>query len=189
LSTLSRGDEAVAAANRALEDDPLSPYANTTLGGALVSAGRRTDALSALEEAVDIDADSLYSQFVLGANYGALGRHDEAMKVFEKAVTLTDRGAYYLSWLGWAYGVAGQRDKAERILEELAARSPAEYTQPISLMQVHSGLGDIDAAFECLDKAAAEGDPAAAFIGFPTMDPLREDPRFNGIRKRLRIPG
>jgi serine/threonine-protein kinase len=189
LSTLSRGDEAVAAANRALEVDPLSPYANTTLGVALVSAGRRTDALSALEEAVDIDADSLYSQFVLGANYGALGRHDEAMKVFEKAVTLTDRGAYYLSWLGWAYGVAGQRDKAERILEELAARSPAEYTQPISLMQVHSGLGDIDAAFECLDKAAAEGDPAAAFIGFPTMDPLREDPRFNGIRKRLRIPG
>jgi len=185
LSTLNRGDEAVAAANRALEVDPLSPYANTTLGVALVSAGRRTDALSALEEAVDIDADSLYSQFVLGANYGALGRHDEAVTVFEKTVTLTDRGAYYLSWLGWAYGIAGQRDKAERILEELSARSPGDYTQPISLMQVHSGLGDIDAAFECLDQAAAEGDPAAAFIGLPTMDPLREDPRFDGIRKRL----
>jgi TolB-like protein/Flp pilus assembly protein TadD len=185
LSTLSRGDEAVAAANRALEVDPLSPYANTTLGVALVSAGRRTDALSALEEAVDIDADSLYSLFMLGATYGSLGRHDEAVTVLEKAVTLTDRGAYYLSWLGWAYGIAGQREKAERILEELSARSPGGDTQPISLTQVYSGLGNIDAAFEWLEKSVSQGDPAAAFIGLPAMDPLREDPRFDDIRKRL----
>jgi tetratricopeptide (TPR) repeat protein len=189
LSSLGRGDEAVAAAERAREVDPLSPYVNSTLGLALVSAGRRTDALLPLEEAVDIDADSLLSLFILGANYGALGRHDEALTVLEKAVKLSDRGAYYLSWLGWAYGIAGQREKAEKILEELLARSPGECTQPISLVQVHSGLGNIDAAFEWLDKAIAEGDPAAAFIGMPTMDPLREDPRWEGVRKRLGISG
>jgi len=188
LSSLARGDEAVAAAERACEVDPLSPYVNTTLGFALLSAGRRTDAISALEEAVDIDADSLYSLFMLGADYGALGRHDEAVTVLEKAVTLSDRGAYYLSWLGWAYGIAGQRDKAEKILEELSARFPDECTQSISLMQVHSGLGNIDAAFEWLDKAITEGDPAAAFVGLPSMDPLREDPRFAGVRARLRLP-
>ena len=189
LSNLSRNDEAVAAATRACEVDPLSPYANTCLGLALVSAGRRTDALPALEEAVDIDADSLYSLWMLGAIYGALGRHDESVPILERAVTLSGRGAYYLSWLGWAYGIAGQREKAERILEELLARSPGECTQPVSLMQVHSGLGNIDAAFEWLDKAITEGDPAAAFIGLPAMDPLREDPRFEGVCKRLGIPG
>jgi len=99
------------------------------------------------------------------------------------------RRGYYLSWLGWAYGIAGQREKAEKILEELSARSPGECTQPISLMQVYSGLGDIDAAFEWLHKAIAEGDPAAAFIGFPAMDPLREDPRWEGVLGRLGIPG
>ena len=189
LSSLARGDEAVAAATRACEVDPLSPYVNTVLGLALVSAGRRQDALPALEEAVDIDGDSLYSLWVLGANYGALGRHDEAVTVLERAATLSDRSAYYLSWLGWAYGIAGEREKAERILEELSARSPGESTQPILLMQVHSGLGNIDAAFEWLDKAIAEGDPAASFIGFPTMDPLREDQRWDGICTRLGIPG
>jgi TolB-like protein/Tfp pilus assembly protein PilF len=189
LSSLGRGDEAVAAAERAREVDPLSPYVNTALGLALVSAGRRTDALPALEEAVDIDADSLYSLWVLGATYGALGRHDEAATLLEKAVTLSDRSGYYLSWLGWAYGIAGEREKAERILEELSVRSPGESTQPILLMQIHSGLGNIDAAFEALDKAIAEGDPAASFIGFPTMDPLRKDPRWEGVRERLGIPG
>jgi len=103
-------------------------------------------------------------------------------------VTLSDRSGYYLSWLGWAYGIAGEREKAERILEELSVRSPGEPTQPILLMQIHSGLGNIDAAFEALEKAIAEGDPAAAFIGFPTMDPLRKDPRFKRVRERLGIP-
>lgn len=187
LSCLTRGDEAVAAATRACEIDPLSPYANTTLGFALTTAGRREEALPALEEAVDIDADSLYSLFVLGSTYGALGRYDEALTVLKKAVTLSDRGSYYLSWLGWAYGIAGQRENAEMILEELLAKSPGECTQPITLMQVHSGLGNIDAAFEWLEKSVAEGDPAASFIGLPSMDPLREDPRFDAIRKRLGI--
>ena len=188
LPGLNRYDEAVAAATRAREVDPLSPYANTTVGLALVAAGRRAEATPALEEAVDIDASSLYSLFMLGANYGALGRHDEAVTVMEKAVMLSNRGSYYLGWLGWAYGIAGERGKAEKILEELSGRFPGEHTQALSLMPVYSGLGDIDAAFEWLDKAIAEGDPAAAFIDMPTMDPLREDPRFAGIRERLNLP-
>jgi serine/threonine protein kinase/Tfp pilus assembly protein PilF len=189
LSSVMRGDEAVQAATRAREVDPLSPYANTCLGLALVSAGRRTEALPALEEAVDIDADSLYSLWVLGANYGALGRHEEAATILKKAVMLSDRGAYYLSWLGWAYGIAGQREKAEKILEELSATTSGEDVQPIAFVQIHSGLGNIDLAFEWLERAAAEGDPAVTFVGVPAMDPLRDDPRFESVRKRLGIPG
>jgi len=189
LATLSRHDEAMALATRAREVDPLSPYANTALGLAHVQAGLRTEALPALEEAINIDADFLYSLWVLGATYGALGRHGEAVAVLEKAVTLSDRGAYYLSWLGWAYGVAGRRPEAEHILDELAAGFSNEDVQPFLLMQVCSGLGDLDSAFEWLDKSVAQGDPAAGFIGFPPMDSLREDPRFAGICRRLGISG
>ena len=56
-------------------------------------------------------------------------------------------------------------------------------------MQVASGLGDLDSALSWLEKSVAHGDPAAGFIGFPPMDPLREDPRFEGIREALGIPG
>jgi tetratricopeptide (TPR) repeat protein len=188
LATLSRHDEAIALAARAWEVDPLSPYANTALGLAYVQAGHRTKALPALEESINIDADFLYTLWVLGSTYGALGRHDEAVAVLEKAVTLSGRGSYYLSWLGWAYGIAGRKSDAEDILNELKAGGPDQHIQPISLMQVASGLGDLDAALAWLGESVAQGDPAAGFIGFPPMDRLREDPRFHRIRESLGLP-
>jgi serine/threonine-protein kinase len=188
LATLSRHDEAIALTARAREVDPLSPYANTALGLAYVQAGRRNEALAILEESVNIDADFLYTLWVLGSTYSSLGRHDEAVAVFERALTLSGRGAYYLSWLGWAYGVAGRKPEAEKILEELTAGSPDQHIQPIFLMQISSGLDDVDSAIAWLEKSVAHGDPAAGFIGFPPMDPLREDPRFERIREALDIP-
>jgi serine/threonine protein kinase/Tfp pilus assembly protein PilF len=189
LATLSRHDEAIALAAHAREVDPLSPYANTAFGLAHVQAGLRIEALPALEESINIDADFLYSLWVLGGAYGALGRHDEAVAVLEKAVTLSGRGAYYLSWLGWAYGVAGRKPEAEKILDELKVGFSNQDVQPIFLMQVHSGLGDLDSAFEWLENSVAHGDPAAGFIGFPPMDSLREDPRFDRIRESLGLSG
>ncbi len=189
LATLSRHDEGIALATRAHEVDPLSPYANTALGLAHVQAGRREEALPILEESINIDADYLYSLWVLGSTYGAVGRFDEAVAVFERAVTLSGRGTYYLSWLGWAYGVAGRKPEAEKILAELTAGDPDQDIQPLMLMQVSSGLGDLDSAFAWLEKSVANGDPAAGFIGFPPMDHLREDPRFGRIREALGIPG
>jgi tetratricopeptide (TPR) repeat protein len=188
LATVSRHDEAIALAARAREVDPLSPYANTALGLAHVQAGRTHEALPILEESINIDADFLYTLWVLGSTYSALGRHDEAIAVFEKALTLSGRGAYYLSWLGWAYGVAGRKAEAETILAELTAGYPDRDIQPIVLMQVSSGLGDVDSAIAWLETSVAHGDPAAGFIGFPPMDPLREDPRFERIRGALGIP-
>jgi TolB-like protein len=188
LATLSRHDEAIALTARAQEVDPLSPYANTALGLAHVQAGRRGEALPLLEESINIDADFLYTLWVLGSTYSALGRHQEAVAVFEKAATLSGRGSYYLSWLGWAYGMAGRNPEAAKILAELTAGYPEEDIQPFVLMQVSSGLGDLDSALEWLDKSVAHGDPAAGFIGFPPMDPLREDPRFERIREALGIP-
>ncbi len=142
-----------------------------------------------LEESINIDADFLYTLWVLGSTYGALGRFDESVAVFEKAATLSGRGSYYLSWLGWAYGVAGRKPEAEKILAELTAGYPGQDIQPIMLMQVSSGLGDLDSAFAWLEESVAHGDPAAGFIGFPPMDNLREDPRFGRIREALGIPG
>jgi TolB-like protein/Tfp pilus assembly protein PilF len=188
LATLSRHDEAVALAARAQEVDPLSPYANTALGLAQVQAGLRTEALPALEESINIDSDFLYTLWVLGSAYGALGRHEEALAILEKAATLSGRGFYYLSWLGWAYGIAGRKTEAEKILDELTTGFSTEDIQPVFLMYVHSGLGDLDSAFERLQESVIQHDPAASFIGFPPFDPLREDSRFHGILERLGVP-
>jgi serine/threonine-protein kinase len=189
LSWTGVGEKSIEIASHAREIDPLSPYTNTALGLALLMAGRAEDALQPLGEAVDIDSDYLYTSWGLGATYGALGRHGDAVPVLEKAVMLSGRSSFYLGWLGWAYGLAGRRNEAEEMVAELTERRARQYVQPTALKRVHCGLGNIDEAFEWLDNAIVVGDSNAALIQLPTMDPLREDPRFAAVRERLNMPG
>jgi hypothetical protein len=48
------------------------------------------------------------------------------------------------------------------------------------------GLGEHDAAFEWLDKAAAAHDALLCYLDvMPCYDPLRHDSRFPALRKRI----
>ena len=114
-----------------------------------------------------------------------MGRFDEAVSLAERAAVLTERAGFYLGWLGWAYGIAGQRDRAQQIAEELVSRPEGEYIRPLNLVQIYSGLGEIDEAFVWIDRALEVRDPLLFFIALPYNTPLRKDPRFDGIRKHL----
>ncbi len=51
---------------------------------------------------------------------------------------------------------------------------------------MYGELGDLDRAFEYLDRAYAE-DPGSltSFRADPAADPLRQDPRFDELMKKL----
>jgi hypothetical protein len=94
-----------------------------------------------------------------------------------------------LGWLGWAHAIAGHCDRAKQIIDELQTKAEGGYVRPLGLVQIYSGLGDVDTAFGWLQKALAVGDPFAYLLNMPYMDPLRDDARFVGVRRRVGIPG
>jgi hypothetical protein len=49
-------------------------------------------------------------------------------------------------------------------------------------------LGEKDAAFANLEKAATEGQAIDNFKLDPTLDPLRSDPRFSDLLRRMGLP-
>ncbi len=100
LSWTGRGEEAVAAAERALKIDPLSPYTNTSFGLALLSSGRPDEAHQALLESLDIDSDHLYSMWMMTSTLGALGHASEAVAVAEKGARLSGRNGFYRRMVG-----------------------------------------------------------------------------------------
>jgi serine/threonine protein kinase/Flp pilus assembly protein TadD len=185
LAWNERSDEAVGMANRAVELDPLSPYTNASLGLVFLAAGRHEEAVGALNEALDIDSNNLLAIWLLTAASGAMGRFDEAVALAERAAVLTERAGFYLGWLGWAYGIAGQRDLAQQIAEELVSGPEGEYIRPLNLVQVYSGLGDIDQAFVWIDRALEVRDPLLCFNTLPYYAPLRKDPRFEAVRRAV----
>jgi hypothetical protein len=57
------------------------------------------------------------------------------------------------------------------------------------LALVYAGLGEKDQAFEWLGKAFGEGDMGMLFLKIdPPLDPLRSDPRFQDLLRRMNFP-
>ena len=84
--------------------------------------------------------------------------------------------------LGYLYAVAGRKAEAHALLEELKARLGSEF----EIALIHIGLGDIDQAFEWLEKAYNKRDQYLLYLRVdPNMDTLRSDPRFANLLRRV----
>ena len=188
LNRLSRQQEALSVAQKAIELDPLSTYAITATGLCHLSSGDFDKAIGVLKEAQDLDADYLYTLWALGSAYGAAGRAEESIATFDRAVLLSGQSSYYLSWLGWAYGIAGRRREAEEVLERLAVRGQSEYVSPFCHAQVWSGLGEVDRATDFWAQACEEKNAPAAYVTWSAIAPLCSSPRGKEILRRLNLP-
>jgi hypothetical protein len=89
----------------------------------------------------------------------------------------------YLAALGHAYAIASQPDKARRLLAALEARP---YISPVDVATIHLGLGERDQAVEWLERALKERAYGLVFLPTdPRFDPLRSDPRFAAVMRRV----
>ena len=110
--------------------------------------------------------------------------HDEAVEVAER-LARTDPWPRGLVTLAQAYAGAGRREDARRILEE--AGGSAIY--PMGVAYVYAALGEADIAFEWLEKACEDRDAAVAWIRVSaSLDPIRSDPRFDDLVRRIGFP-
>ena len=84
------------------------------------------------------------------------------------------------------YAATGKRDEALKIIAEMKKQSNVS---PMGLANVYNALGEKDQTFEYLEKAYAEGAPLLrALQSGKTWDPLRSDPRFKDLLKRMGLP-
>ena len=74
-------------------------------------------------------------------------------------------------------------------MNELLKLSETRYVSPAALVNVYIGLRDKEQAFVWLEKAYQERSNYVAFLKvFPILDPLRSDPRFNDLIRRVGVP-
>jgi tetratricopeptide (TPR) repeat protein len=153
-------------------------------GFCLLAAGRVADAERHLDEALAFEAGNILALWTSGLALTALGRHAEGIARLEAALTPPSRGSFVHGVLGWALATAGRRDEARDVLAEMRARS-APAPAIVSEGWLLAALGETNAAWEALEHAEKEGAAALALTGLPGFDPLRADPRFAALRKRL----
>ena len=94
-----------------------------------------------------------------------------------------------MAGLGHAYAAAGKRDDALRILTDLNQLRKAAYVSPYAIGVIHVALGERAQALQWLQRAYEERDVQMVEIGVdPRLDPLRSDPRFQDLLRRMNFP-
>jgi len=189
LGQMGRLNEAVAQYKRALELDPLSLVINRNMGFIFIVEREYDQAIEQERKTLEIEPNFGGARYLLGQAYILKSLYKEAIAEAEKDVLISPRSVDALSWLGYTYAVAGRRAEALKVLDKLTQLSKQMHVPPSYMAAIHVGLVEKDKAFEWLEKGYEERSIGSGF-GInpdPIWDPLRSDPRFADLLRRMNL--
>jgi Tfp pilus assembly protein PilF len=187
LLLTGRLKEAEAQMRRALELDPLSPIINANIGMCFY-VGRKYDAaIEHWRKALEMHRNYPLLHAYMTSAFAGKGMYREAEAELQKRIALAGAGPEEWSMLVHIYGRMGKTADARTLLKKVLSREDAP---PYFVGLAHVGLGDKDAAFNWLEKAIEQrAGPFNELNADPLFDPLRGDPRFADLLRRMGLPG
>ena len=192
LMAMGRVVESEAESKRALALDPMGDALNSCLCWHSFAARDYDQSVRLAQKFLTSQPDDPWELTILGWDYQQKRMPEQAVAKFRKAVEGTKDtpfNSFYLAALGHGYALAGNRPEAEKVLQTLSDRGKKSYVSPFDLAVIHAGLGEKDEAFTLLEKSIAERSTFLVYTKWePRLDPLRSDPRFTQILKRIGLP-
>jgi serine/threonine-protein kinase len=186
LAAMNRMDEAIAGMSRAGELDPLSLPINTNSGWIFYLARRFDKAIEMYHKTLELEPDFTLARRRLGQAYEQKRMYPEARAEFEKCLALSEGDMETMAALGHVYAVAGDRAGARQVMDEMIALSKERYVPSYLIAIIWLALGDADATFEWLEKAYEERYGFLAYLAVgPIFDPIRSDPRYEELARRV----
>jgi tetratricopeptide (TPR) repeat protein len=181
----ARTEEALALAHRARDLDPLGASGDT-IAWTLFNARRYDEAIRESRNMLAVKPDDAFPLWHLGWALFYNHQAEEAIRIWENAAAVSDRSPGIIGTLVWAYAHTGRRADALRLLEELKKRQQTGYVPAGAFVHAYLGLGDNDEAFAWLERAYGEQSNILIYLKvFPLFDPLRGDPRFKDLVRRV----
>jgi serine/threonine protein kinase/tetratricopeptide (TPR) repeat protein len=171
LSPENRITQAMEQYRIALSLDPLSSIVNSNYALMLMQARRYPEALAQFQKVIARDPNFVPVHFKLSQFYAMTGRFADAVselqKTFRKPISVsTDAKGYR---------------------ELTQAMEDSDRSAAVAVACAVSGERDL--AFQYLEKAYSDGDSELMFaIRYPALDPLRSDPRYADLMRRLGLP-
>jgi TolB-like protein/DNA-binding winged helix-turn-helix (wHTH) protein/Tfp pilus assembly protein PilF len=182
LTTMGRFDEAIREAHRAMEIDPLSAPAGTTLGIRYLYAGRCPEAAAQFARTLESSPEFGVSYWGLAQCDRERGERDREIAELRRAVELTGNSAYMRAHLAYGLALAGDRDRAQAIRRELEAEGRERYAPPYHFALIAAGLGDRSAVVEWLQRAFADRSGWMVFLAVqPEFRAMRQWPEIQRL--------
>ncbi len=188
FSSLRQGrlDEGLAEFLKARELDPLSPIITRGLAITYYLKRDYRRALELLRQANEL-GPAFSTQFEIGM-YIQNRLFDEALAELGKAVHDRKNDPLLIYSTAMVYSAQGKREQALRIIKELEEMSGANLSQAHYIASVYAALNEKDLSLTWLQRGLATGALGTFFKDEPVWDPLRSDPRFADLLRRMGIP-
>ena len=186
-SNLAQGlgmlDEAIAAAAKAVQLDPLSARQNSVLSAAYYTARKYPTSLEVARRAERLDPD--YPGVRAGIGYGLLetGDVDGARAEFAREpIEWQQRTGVAIADV--RLGRTEQaRAELKAFIGSMGKSAAYQYAQ------INAQLGDVEESLRWLGVAREVRDPGLiGLVADPLLDPLRTDPRFRKLLQGLGLP-
>ena len=183
LSQSGRFDEALREIKLAQELDPLRTGLVGNEGIIFYQARRFDEAIAKKKIHAASAADNPFAHLELANAYTAKGQYAEALISYQTSIKLEETPSA-LVYLGRFYALTGKREQATAILDKLNASE--KYVSPAEFAILYAALGDKGKAFAALEKGFSERDFKLTSLKVePGYDPLRDDPRFQDLLRRV----
>ena len=189
LVPTGRLDEGIAEIKLGLDLEPLDINMGATLAAAYFYAGQNDEALEQARKTYDLEPGHPLGRWILGQAYIYKGMYGEAISLDEQWLQTDPTNQFALRDAGIAYAKAGRRDKAEEMISRFREIAKTQYMPTCRIASIYVALDDRDKAFEELRKAFEVRDWELFRLNAdPYWSPLRDDPRFKELLKRLNLP-
>ena len=171
-----------------IESDPLSLFNRWWLAIMYYLARDNERAMEQVRFMIDLDPGYYVGHWAHAMVSLDKGAADEAVVELRKAAELSGNVPLMLGWLGMALARAGQAEEAGTLFDRLLEMSKVAYVPPSCLALIQLGLGAVDEAFTWMERAIEARDPMMIPIkSFPFLDPLRHDPRFHALLRKMNL--
>ncbi len=186
LIPTKRFGEALQEVKNGLRTDPISLIIHVTVGVVLYYTRQYDLAIEHFRKTLEMDENFAMTHYFLGQTYAQKGQFHAALDEVRQALRLFGDSPDLFAGVGYAAAVAGKKDVAEKVITALKTTAQTEYVSPYYLAAIYAGMGEREHAFAWLDKAYRERAYQLLYVYVdPMMDPVRTDPRYADLLKKM----
>jgi serine/threonine protein kinase len=186
-----REQKAIAEINRAQQLDPLSPNIGAAVGTVQIQARRYDEAIAICGKVANKNPTFARAHECSATAYWGKHMYPQAIEEWKSYGQLSgDRNASeFASAMEQGFRSAGWMGALTKAIETLQAQRNTGHSSPYGTAQLYAELGNKDQAFRWLNIAYQERD--RFLVGLKTdfqLDPLRSDPRFAELVRKVGLP-
>ena len=185
---MGRLEESLRMISRAAELDPISQAILKDKGLVLYYNRQYAEAIEIATQTLELDPNYAAAHRLRSLACQGKGAFDEALIENQKWGALTGNKVETTIALAQIYAVSGQIEEARRLIEGVQRDKLSTEQINRGLALVYAALGETDMAFECLEKSYERHEESVLTLKVdPKVDPLRSDPRFTALLKKIGV--